>query len=85
MQEEFEGSNFVWVAAEVFKQNPLEPIFWLFTLTKNSCQKSKQSFLDILLSIRSLIVLLILRKDKEIIAEDKEDFIEGYLNEKNSF
>lgn len=54
----------------------------MFSLAKDSCQKSKQSALDILLSIRSLIVLLILRKGREIIAKDKEDLIEEYLNEK---
>lgn len=82
MQQEFEGSNFLRAAAEVFKQSPLGSIFRVFSLTKDSCQKSKQSVLDILLSIRSLIVHLILRKGKEIIAEDKEDLREEYLNEK---
>lgn len=67
MQEEFEGSNFLQAAAEVFKQSPLGSIFSVFSLTKESCQKSKQSILDILFSIRSGIVLLILKKGKEII------------------
>lgn len=67
MQEEFEGSNFLRAAAEVFKQSPLGSIFRVFSLTKESCQKSKQSILDILFSIRSGIVRLILKKGKEII------------------
>lgn len=72
MQEEFEGSNFLWAAAEVCKQSPLRSIFRVFSLTKVSCQKSKQSVLDILLSIRSVIVLLILKKGKEIIKKIKK-------------
>lgn len=65
MQQEFEGSNFLWAAAEVFKQHPLGLIFCVFTLTKDSCQKSKQPVLDLVFSIKSLLVLLILRKGKE--------------------
>lgn len=77
MQQEFEGSNFLWAAAEVFKQSPLGSIFRVFSLTKDSCQKSKQSVLDVLLSIRNLIDLLILWAGKEIIAKDKKDLREG--------
>lgn len=76
MQQEFEGSNFLRAAAEVFKQSPLGSIFRVFSLTKDSCQKSKQSVLDVLLSIRNLIDLLILWAGKEIIAKDKKDLRE---------
>lgn len=65
-----------------FSSSLLGSIFGVFSLTKGSCQKSKQSVLDMLLSKRSLIVLLTLSKGKEIIAEDKEDLREEYLNEK---
>lgn len=77
MQQEFEGSNFLQAAAEVFKQSPLGSIFRVFSLTKDSCQKSKQSVLDVLLSIRNLIDLLILWAGKEIIAKDKKYLREG--------
>lgn len=67
MQQEFEGSNFLRAAAKILKQSPLGSIFRVFSLTKDSCQKSKQSVLDVLLSIRNLIDLLILWAGKEII------------------
>lgn len=76
MQQESEGGNFLLAAAEIFKQSPPVPIFRVFSLTKDVYQKSGKSVLDMLLSPRSLIVLLILRKGKEIIAEDQEDLRE---------
>ena len=80
MQQESEGSNFLLAAAEVFKQSPSVLIFRVFSLTKDFCQKSGQSVLDMFLSLRSLIALFILRKGKEIIVEDQEDLREQ-LNE----
>lgn len=76
MQQESERINFLLAADKVLKQSPPASIFRMFSLTKDFCQKPGQPVLDMFLSLRSLTVLFILRKGKEIIVEDQEDLRE---------
>jgi len=72
MQQESEGRNFLLGATGVFKLSPPVSIFMVFSLTKDLCEKSGQSVLDMFLNLRSLMIFFILRKLKEIVVGDQD-------------